>query len=472
MCELDGFSLPLMYVLSYMSAAHQLMSCGLSHLPIDIHVDIFCTLADNTTFMEPSPHLTPMLLSQVCHSWRAITLNCSCLWSSMDIIVVSRSDNGDNIDNIIRLARTWIRRSGTHPFSFRLRINSYDGDGRYPPLRRLVPLVDVLLITCTRWNNVEFIMYYSEHDLDDHLDWGDTGAFQFPRLRRLSVSANRHVFQHMNRRLNINHDTTPALRSMHVDGGMDVAPVSRPLDIPFDVMTNLSVGAFTSQEDLFRVMSKCLHVRRLQIHVGVLMLGSPPPCAISVHLPALSSLKVASYSGFQGLTDGWTFPSLDCLCIQRDGGVSEWPQMEFQDFVVRSSCSITQLELIDVGLRPEQLIAVIRSIHASLQCLRIDCTGGKGVASVDDSVLLTLTWDNTRHCNMCPALRKLEFNRCLTFSQGVFARMVMSRSRYGAGVGDVTPLEVVWVMSRKDCPVSQVCDFDIMKYILPKSWAI
>src|ERR1700690_2307789 len=116
----NGFSLHLMCVLSYTSAAHQLMSRWHSRLPIDIHVDIFCTLADDTTFMKPSPHLTPMLLSQVCHSWRAITLNCSRLWSSMDIIVVSRSDNGDNIDNIIQLARTWIRRSGTHPFSLRL----------------------------------------------------------------------------------------------------------------------------------------------------------------------------------------------------------------------------------------------------------------------------------------------------------------------------------------------------------------
>jgi hypothetical protein len=163
------------------------MSRGHSRLPIDIHVDIFCTLADDTTFMKPSPHLTPMLLSQVCHSWRAITLNCSRLWSSMDIIVVSRSDNGDNIDNIIQLTRTWIRRSGTHPFSFRLRINSYDGDGRYPPLRRLVPLVDVLLTTCTRWNNVEFIMYYSEHDLDDHLDLGEWAIASHGRGTRPSV---------------------------------------------------------------------------------------------------------------------------------------------------------------------------------------------------------------------------------------------------------------------------------------------
>ena len=116
-----------------------------------------------------------------------------------------------------------------------------------------------------------------------------------------------------------------------------MAPIAWPLDIPFDMMTDLLVGAFVSQEDLFHVMSECLHVHRLQIHVGILMLGSPLPCVISVHLPALSLLKVASCSRFQGLTDGWTFPSLDCLCIKWDGDVSEeneWPQMEFQDFIV------------------------------------------------------------------------------------------------------------------------------------------
>src|SRR6202044_275341 len=129
--------------------------------------------------------------------------------------------------------------------------------------------INVLLTASTRWSHVELdLSCYCSAQLELEFPyWGDTGTFQFPKLRHLSVTAARKVFQHMNRRLNINHDTTPALRSISMCGSrgigaMDmIAPMSPPLDVSFGLLTKLSIGSFASQENLFRVLSQCVHIR-------------------------------------------------------------------------------------------------------------------------------------------------------------------------------------------------------------------
>ena len=404
----------------------------------------------------------------------------------MDIVVKSDSYGISNARGLAELARAWIQRSGTRPFDFRLRVNPYGVHSRDSGPEHLIPLIDVLLTACTRWSHVELhLECYCLAQLE-FLYWGDTGTFQFPKLQHLSVSAGRKVFQRMNRWLNINHDTTPALRSISMCGSrgigaMDmIAPMSPPLDVSFGVLTKLSIGSFASQENLFHVLSQCVRVRQLDIDVGVLMFRPPPPQTMDIYLPELLSLRVTSYSGFNGLMDWWTFPSLQSMYIRLEWEVIKdewqrgfpvnagWPMTAFQDFATRSMCSITELVLRDIELKPGHLSAIITSVHLSLQYLHVNGVGGNGVLSVDDSVLSMLTWDNASPSNICPLLKKIEFVDCLIFTQGIFAQMVMSRTK--AGAGQVVCLEEVWVECHEDCGMTQMyilTDFNIVKDMLP-----
>ena len=104
-----------------------------------------------------------------------------------------------------------------------------------------------------------------------------------------------------------------------------IAPMSPPLDVSFGVLTKLSIGSFASQENLFHVLSQCVRVRQLDIDVGVLMFRPPPPQTMDIYLPELLSLRVTSYSGFNGLMD-WLTPSLQSMYIRLEWEVikDEW----------------------------------------------------------------------------------------------------------------------------------------------------
>ena len=56
-----------------------------------------------------------------------------------------------------------------------------------------------------------------------------------------------------------------------------------------------------------------------------------------------------------------------------------------------------------------------------------------------------LTWDNARPSNICPLLKKIKFVDCLIFTDGIFAQIMMSRTKADAeqvvhlrGVGGIS----------------------------------
>ena len=149
-------------------------------------------------------------------------------------------------------------------------------------------------------------------------------------------------------------------------------------------------------------------------------------------------------------------------------GAPQWPQSTFHEFITRSSCSITELFLVEIELDSGELAAIITSIHVSLRHLFVSGFGRDRVPFVDDSVLSLLTWDNARPSNICPLLDRIEFLECLMFSQGIFAGMVMSRT---GGTGGVVNLEEVHVQCQTAHTVTQMdilTDFSIVKEILPR----
>ena len=52
-----------------------------------------------------------------------------------------------------------------------------------------------------------------------------------------------------------------------------IAPMSPLLDVSFGVLTKISIVSFTSQENLFCVLSQCMHIQQLDIdgsaHVSI-----------------------------------------------------------------------------------------------------------------------------------------------------------------------------------------------------------
>ncbi|KAJ7288043.1 hypothetical protein C8J57DRAFT_1494367 [Mycena rebaudengoi] len=99
-------------------------------LPLDVTTEIFSQFVagedSNLNDMgkvghRPACDKGPLLLGQICRSWRNLALATPYLWSSLS---VTTSSNGQGLKPRIELIRLWLARSSAQPLSFTLDIPS------------------------------------------------------------------------------------------------------------------------------------------------------------------------------------------------------------------------------------------------------------------------------------------------------------------------------------------------------------
>ncbi|KAJ3880130.1 hypothetical protein F5051DRAFT_324440, partial [Lentinula edodes] len=98
---------------------HRALLSGARKLPVEIISEIFLQClpeVDTLSFMRPEPHpdQAPLLLTQVCRSWRSIAIATPRLWSTL---IINASNGSSSHCEITKL---WLDRSRNVPLTFTL----------------------------------------------------------------------------------------------------------------------------------------------------------------------------------------------------------------------------------------------------------------------------------------------------------------------------------------------------------------
>ncbi|KAJ6559749.1 hypothetical protein B0H19DRAFT_1145730 [Mycena capillaripes] len=183
--------------------AHVALVSPARRLPEDILRGIFMAALSSTQNSTLNPAENPLLLCQICRSWRAVALTTPCLWASLHIAVPAPS----KLPQITERITAWLQRSGSLPLDISLAY-SCTAD----PEADITPLMAALLAVSRRWRNIHLALTSYSHlatlssedapslqsiairdsDSKERLRWVDpTGHLTFlatPSLRRVQLS--------------------------------------------------------------------------------------------------------------------------------------------------------------------------------------------------------------------------------------------------------------------------------------------
>jgi len=151
-------------------------------IPVDLLQKIFhsCLPIDHDSIICKKE--APVLLTQVCSSWRRIALNTPLLWASINIPVPYTRMGGHQaamdliMANRVNAVREWLKRSQDCPLSFTLDANW--------AVKYVDDLLDLLLPESTRWQRVDMTMAQHHISMVMGLD---------PRKTPLLISIRMHI---------------------------------------------------------------------------------------------------------------------------------------------------------------------------------------------------------------------------------------------------------------------------------------
>ncbi|KIM41317.1 hypothetical protein M413DRAFT_146379 [Hebeloma cylindrosporum] len=234
---------------------HKIILSPVRRLPPDVLHEIFfhCLPTYHNPVMTSSE--SPLLLTRICSSWRAIALSSPRIWSQVYIplpgdpnyssgygVITDQATlnrRSQRFASVLRLrcdaVRRWLSRSGTCPLSLTVTYPSTYSDVQNLEIDELIrEMFDMLLSFADRWTDVDLSMPEDIYNklqsninpitfssltslkisLNQAPHWNNTATQQFPirlldapRLRRLHISATQTSYTPMLRQSFWNHFT-------------------------------------------------------------------------------------------------------------------------------------------------------------------------------------------------------------------------------------------------------------------------
>ncbi|KAJ7593373.1 hypothetical protein C8J56DRAFT_1045833 [Mycena floridula] len=398
-------------------------------LPVEVLGEIFLRCLPDHLFIIPSPRSAPLLLGQICRSWRALNLNMPRMWSSISIkISVDATVIKRSVDP--SLIELWLQRSTLFPLSFRITENLTSEE--LDQASNSITTADVL---------VPFIPHYSRWQTIrlDSTDWRiKSGLHQLPRalppplLQNLTVARDYWIQEDVeNLRILLSapglQELTWRCRHSRLD------PISV---IPLASMTSLWLDGFVVLEQFRFTLEKCPSL--VSCHFAVL--SDKPDEYRPILLPRLTSLDLTVSGKLEIVLDGVTTPALKSLKLAKsipattpDGRF--W-HVEKVAKLVKSATNLEIIELVNSDVVAGEFIELLRLIP-TLRELAISGDGDYLTMDVLDALTHRhgLTNAEGEHlCCLCPKLKCIKlWSPSLSAPDGRFADMVESRSHKCGG---------------------------------------
>lgn len=389
-------------------------------MPVEVMQEIFTNCLPADQFMRPDVHKAPLLLTRVCLAWRRVVLSTPYLWNSLAI-----QFSIINWERRLPLMKFWVFHSSRHPVSL----------FAYIPMahdKALDAFLQLFTSNLDRWKNLRLTLpNRSRVAILDALHKG-TPLLQNLQLRFSPIDTEGNSTEP--EKLVITGKSAPHIRGLvwsssgspRVDfllSGIHLTDID--IAYPLSVLECLSIMECCSQlvRCDFRSVSEWAH--------GPSLISTFPSPFV------LSELVVLSIQTSEPLGEFFQHVTLPALQVLKaadmgyDVDVGVWSQSHFNDFVVRSGCSLKRLHLLNVLPSEDDLIRTLQLASSSLVELRL--LDLKGITVVMDRVLALLTAqqsaDGQPSCT-CPKLEVLKLGTSLFSTDGQLASMVESRWKW------------------------------------------
>ncbi|KAG7451303.1 uncharacterized protein BT62DRAFT_926978 [Guyanagaster necrorhizus] len=397
-------------------------------LPLEILSEIF-KLCLPGSYIIPKSRSAPLLLTQVCGSWRRLALSIPQLWSSISVEVTVQRCRPP-----LPLIELWLQRSMTQPLSFAItELEQEDAREIADPVTA-ASILKTFVPAHHRWASVKL----------EYHDWRwPSGLEQLPQdalldsLEKLDLQREywfKDDFPDLKRILQASrlHDLTWHSRS----------PPSDYLQIVNILqLTHLDLVRPVSKDVFLDVLSGCRAIESCTFFVqlvGRIPDDSNHPLDTSpIVLPHLHTFELTVDMALTTLLSRLVFSSLTTLQINRldefflinpINAPHFWDQEEVNAFLVRSQCSLRTLDVRDVEISSAELLDVLKFTSPTLQQLNITNERAKDNCITDDVVrALTASSSSSDPAFLCPQLDYLKLWRCVSSTDGLLADMVQSR---------------------------------------------
>ncbi|RXW25060.1 hypothetical protein EST38_g832 [Candolleomyces aberdarensis] len=189
----------------------------------------------------------------------------------------------------------------------------------------------------------------------------EAGKLVAPVLQRFRLRTSYRVYEKDERYIFGVFQDVPRLINLQVSRVPELDLLANStVEVPWHQLDALSLDYVPSIGTSLHILTKCESVRECTLKVDTLfgpLLDEP-----LVH-PYLHSLSInISNEHFTGFFSRITLPALKNLSIHVRGPLEQyrWPQSCFEEFLRRSSCKLTRLELRDSGMRADQFISTLQ----------------------------------------------------------------------------------------------------------------
>ena len=308
------------------------------NLPVDLWAHIFLFCLPDQDFIVPDPLQAPLLLCQVCSSWRTVATNTSLLWSNLSI------------------RQSWRRHI------WKSSLESWLTRARNASLHLEISIAE---------NNVDdhiFKLIVSSADRWCHLRLGVTDQLlrsilnrPMPKLHTLEFNS---IYPFAS--LVIPNPRVPNLKAVSL---LTKSLFIQPISLPWTQLTSLTSLCWLNVEQHIDILRRCpnLEMYRMSVfHISAdHFVGHHAPLVVR-HLKVL---EIVAYLGrvMGEVLSRLKLPSLTELAFLVPGespecGITSWPKDQVVSLIERSSCGLTKLCLLGIDMLDEEVVDTEKSI--------------------------------------------------------------------------------------------------------------
>ncbi|KAJ6577075.1 hypothetical protein DFH09DRAFT_980432 [Mycena vulgaris] len=449
--------------------AHQALVSLARRLPEDVVREIFLACLPSSGNAVMSAREAPLLLGQVCSSWRRIAFTTPQLWASLHVVVPSLS----SLRRMMGAVDAWLSRSGVLPLSITLAVSR----ACEPGSDNVATMIDVLANFSPRWRRVKITL--SPHTILTPLT--NLHASDVPMLESIAFSSiGSGTWQNVVAPLEIpwrafNFLRTPAIRSASISslGGNLLAlpfqwPLLRSLSLTAGNIKDSNSFHLTTTAALL-ILRQCPNLTTCTICITPdrnTVAGNPDVQPPSLILPHLTDLTVDNREHSQ-INAVALFGCLRVPVLKRFAYCGPKYQGPLPFNALFSA--IHALEDLSIDLKGLTVDAFLHFLELlpSLVQLRLD-SGGEydpwstpgaqwgrenPLATANDVLrLLTPAPEGSHEC-LCPLLRRVEVVRCAPLADDVVLNFIQRRSEAEHPLAHIA---VTFARQR---------EFDIMPYL-------
>jgi hypothetical protein len=316
--------------------------------PPEIWNQIFLLCLPQYSYAEPNVLEAPLLLCQVCTTWRTYAHANPKLWDTLSAVFGQKTCRSYS-----SCIKAWLERSGTLPLSLQITASSSSWSSIFFPHSR-------------RWRNLRLRM--GQASVNQFLTNIDA---PMPLLEAVTLDLTEYdrSFSYQISKSAIN------LRSLTTSG----IYLRSTTAFPWQNLTHLCSHTFIHVNDCLDILSQSKNLISVQIRV------IPPIVSLlpQIRLPKLTTLIVRGDRALGSLLDHLVLPSLlDCelnFDVKRIAPAEAqpviWPQSQIVSLFRRSACQITVLRLLEKDIPEEEIAAFLESMPNHLFQFHVEYDG-------------------------------------------------------------------------------------------------